>query len=388
MARAVLADHVLFNECIHYLREDLYRENKRSEFDRGGQTFSCISTTFNITKPWIFEKFTIYPSREIILPAGYKSLLNFVENPSWVKDSAFVHPHLFGEVLGALISFVTLRSVKSPRNGHCLMVESMEKIQSRHLEEMALTLPFLSTGPGAHDSILEEVTEDKFIKEAQELINSLEKFDEVLYGFTLEVIRLVQLSLLVKRDDFGLAYLLLVSAIEAIAQDVFEKDKSQKHDKEIVWKERAKTDQEFNELLSEYQKLRGKPTLTSKFIRLIFKYSPPEEWENLVKSRDRFMDQEWSNFRCGSKHPSKMQKEEIEQVLKNAYNYRSRFVHQGKQPPHQRPEAYLNKFFEVIGQFEINSDDPKYELSPSYELMLAIAKTSISKWIESKSKSK
>ena len=63
---------------------------------------------------------------------------------------------------------------------------------------MAFTLPFLCAGPGAHDSRLEDATEDQFIKEIQELISNLEKLDENLYVFALEVIRLVQLSILVK----------------------------------------------------------------------------------------------------------------------------------------------------------------------------------------------
>lgn len=296
MSRAVLADHVLFNECVYYLREDLHKKNQGHIFDKEKQTFSCLSTTFHITKPWIFEKFTIYPSVEVILPAAKKSLLNFVKNPSWVNEAAFDHPHLFGEALSALISFVTLRSVKSPRDGYGLRIESLENIPSHCLEEMAFTLPFLCAGPGAHDSRLEEATEDQFIKEIQELISNLEKIDENLYVFALEVIRLVQLSILVKRDDFGLAYLLLISAIEAVSQKAI-KRKSKKHEKEKEWEKLARSNPLFKELLVEYKDIRGRDKyLSDRFIEFIVTYSPSEEWENIVKSRYAFMDREWNDF--------------------------------------------------------------------------------------------
>ena len=50
--------------------EKTYIKNQGHIFDKEKQTFSCLSTTFHITKPWIFEKFTIYPSVEVILPAA------------------------------------------------------------------------------------------------------------------------------------------------------------------------------------------------------------------------------------------------------------------------------------------------------------------------------
>ena len=74
MSRAVLADHVLFNECVYYLREDLHKKNQGHIFDKEKQTFSCLSTTFHNTKPWIFEKYTIYKAVEVILPDAKRSL--------------------------------------------------------------------------------------------------------------------------------------------------------------------------------------------------------------------------------------------------------------------------------------------------------------------------
>lgn len=384
MPRVVSADHVLFKECIFYLREDFYQQNLRRKVGGDRESFSCISTTFHISKPWEFEKFTIYPSAGFILPGANQSLLSLVKNPCWIKDSAFNRPLLFGEVLSAIVSFVTLRSAKSPRNCYRLNVEASNTISPDDIEDIVLTLPFLSAGPGAHNSRLEEATEDQFIREIQEVITYLEKLDKDLYVFILEVMRLVQLSLLVKRDDFGLAYLLLISAIEAVAQKTNDKQKSKKHDKEPEWEEKALTDPSFKELLGEYKKLRGKDTLTNMFIRFILKYSPPQEWEEIVSDTLPSMDLSWDAHTHGISHPSQMEKKQIEEILKNAYIYRSKFVHQGKQPPHQSPTAALNKFFEVIETYNEKKNIFESEVCPTYELMLGIAKNSIFKWLRIK----
>lgn len=44
----------------------------------------------------------------------------------------------------------------------------------------------------------------------------------------------------------------------------------------------------------------------------------------------------------------------------------------------------MNKFFEVIQNF--NSETYETQISPTYELMLGIAKTSIIKWLRTKAK--
>lgn len=384
MARAVLGDHVLFRECMFYLRKDLYLEKQRFLESTDKRTFSCISTTFHITKIWDLGDFSISPSHEIMLPAARKSLISFIENPVWITKAGFEHPLLFGEVLSCLISFVSLLPVKSPRDSHQLDIQSLDSIPNSCVEDVALTLPFIWAGTGAHKSRLTEDEEDKLIDELRELIFTLNNIEEKWYSYGLEVIRLVHLSILVKRDDFGLAYLLLVSAIEAIAQKAIKRDSvKETHPKEKEWNEIASNNDEFKEVLKAYKDIRGRNEYLSKrFTEFILKFCPPDEWEDIVVSEYDSLDREWSDFMQGSQHPSLMEVEEIKDILSKAYDYRSRFVHNGTQPPHKYPNNPLNKFFEVIQ----NYDSYPYEtqISPNYELMLAIAKHSIIKWLKTK----
>lgn len=377
----MLSDHVLFRECIFYLREDFHTQHRGYVINAEKQTFSCLSTTFYITKAWEFEDFSIHPSYRVDFSGNKRSLLSFISNPLWVKDAAFDHPHLFGEVLSSLISFVTLRPVKSPRDMFSLRFESLDNIPSECIEDLALTLPFVGVGTGAHDSSFEKDEEDQFINEIQDLISILKTLEEDVYVFSLEVIRLIHLSILIKRDDFGLAYLLIISAIEAVAQKT-KKQKSKKHDKEAEWEEKALTDESFKELLGAYKEIRGKDTLTDQFIRFISKYCPVEHWDNIVASR-------YSGGQLG-RNLSAMTPKEIEEILRNAYDHRSRFIHGGEQPPHKSPEGSLSKFFEaedICTLFGLDPDlDAKSKLSPTYELMLGIAKSSIFNWLKEKAK--
>lgn len=390
MARAVLSDHVLFRECMFYLREDLHLQTHRISTSPVRKTFSCICTTFHITKTWDLGDFSINPPYEVQFPSAKKSLISFVNNPNWIINEGFVHPLLFGEVLSCLISFITLLPVKSPRDSHSLSgMEDLDSISSSCLNDIALTLPFIWAGTGAHQSRLTVEQEDNFIEELKELIFLLKNVEEKLYSFSLEVIRLIHLSILVRRDDFGLAYLLLVSAIEAVAQKAVKRDSVKVSDpKEKEWTEIARNkgvlNEEFKELLGLYKDARGKNQYLSKrYTKFIMDFCPPQDWEDIVVSRYSNFDREWNDFMQGSKHPSVMETEEVESILNKAYNYRSRFVHSATQPPHEAPQASMNKFFEVIRNFDSNSHE--LQISPTYELMLAIAKHSIMKWLRTKS---
>lgn len=386
MARAVLADHILFRECMFYLREDLFLNKQRFSTQTDEKTFSCVCTTFRITKTWDLGDFLINPSYQVRLPSAKESLISFIENPTWISKQGFVHPLLFGEVLSCLISFVSLSPVKSPRDSYYLNMKSEDSISNDCINDMALTLPFLSAGPGAHKSYLTDEEEDKFIEELKELVFILKNIDEKLYSFSLEVIRLIHLSILVKRDDFGLSYLLLVSAIESVAQKAIKrKCVKEVHPKEKEWSEIAKSDDEFKEVFEAYKDMRGKNEYLSKrFTQFILKFCPPEEWDNIVVSKYDFHNEEWNDFMKESQHPTLMTTEEIQDILDKAYNYRSRFVHSGAQPPHLYPEPMSNKFFEVIQNYD--SDSYETQISPSYDLMLAIAKHSIMKWLKTKVK--
>lgn len=394
--RAVLSDKILFRECIFYLREDLYVKNQRFAIEEIEPSYSCLSTTFEITKPWVFDDFTIYPSYIISLPAARRSILNFVKNPLWIKNKGFSHPQLFGEVLGSVVSFVTLKPVKSPRDDFRGLEISVEIIPQNLLETLAFTLPFISAGPGGFKIEIGQEKEDQYINEINDLLLILKGLNENDYLFVMEVFRLIQLSILVARDDLGLSFLLLVSAIEAVSQKAI-KRKSKKHAKEDYWKEKAKDDEDFGEILQEYKDIRGRDKfLGDRFVDFILKYTPVEKWDEILEDDNSFGGLPWIKS-SKLKDPIDMTKEELSIILKNAYQHRSEFVHQGTQPPHRYNELNSTKFFEVTYtedcpieiQYSSNQIDfsSKYiKISPKYELMLNLAKHSILKWLNEKYK--
>lgn len=398
MARAVTADHILFSECMYYLRRDFHQEKPRFAIQEDQKTFSCVCTTFRITKEWNLGDFSIHPSRQYDLPSCKKSLISFVSNPSWIKGEPGVHSFLFGEVLSSLISFIALVPSKSPRNTHYLDVNSLDEISDKCIEDVAFTLPFIMYGTGASKTRLTTDEEDQIIRELRELIEILNNVDRKLYEVGIQAIRLIHLSILTKRDDFGLGYLLLISAIEAVAQKAInEKVFKETHPKEQDWTQKAKVDESFRELLKVYKEARNKDKhLSKRFTKFILDFCPPNDWEDLVRTDYDFSPREWSNMIKGTEHPSCMRREEIEKILNSAYKHRSFFVHRGEQPPHQNPQAGLNKFFEVIHKFDEipfgeiqETTSPEFitvqsEVYPTYELMLGIAKHSIIRWLKTK----
>ena len=178
--------------------------------------------------------------------------------------------------------------------------------------------------------------------------------------------------------------MLLVSAIESVAQKAIKR----KHVKELSpkeeeWKKMAKNNNEFKEVFDAYKDMRGKNEYLSKrFTKFILEFCPPDEWENIVFDKYSHPNDKRNFFGKGIRNPALMEVKEIEGILKEAYEYRSRFVHDGAQPPHSSPEPTISKFFEVVPRYK-NGLFQK-EISPSYGLMLGIAKHSIMKWLKTK----
>ncbi|HAV5515015.1 TPA: hypothetical protein JI118_13170 [Acinetobacter baumannii] len=398
MARPVLADEILFKECIPYLREDLYNKKQRILDINNHQTYSCISTTFEISKPWIFDDFTIHPSNIIHFPIARKSILNFVENPKWIESHSIHPPHLFGEVLSSIVSFITLKPVKSPRGDDLTVfsITSIQEIPEIIIKTLSFTMTFIGSGPGYINSDLGEEQEEIYISEIKDLLKLLKALKENDYIFILEVLRLIQLSILSKRDDLGEAYLLLISALEAVSQKAI-KRKSIKHPKEVIWTEKAKNDEIFKELLDEYKDIRGRDKyLADRFVDFILKYSPVDEWDEIIDDRDKFGHRIWHGD-LKTIPPRDMDQDELRKILNNAYQYRSKFVHQGTQPPHSYNALNSNKFFEVsfsedcpidirfLSDVPLTSSE-HVEISPKYEFMLGLAKKAILNWLKDKFK--
>ena len=211
--RAVTADHVLFDECIEAFRPF---ETPIVSGDVAS-THSYLLLGFDLPESWGLPNCTIHPTIRVHLPGHYVALISRIDNPEWVGR---FNPHLFGIALASIVSFVTGRVCGSPRDGYLCR---RDQLTDHDLSELALQHPILIAGPGCVHTSLSRERINSYYRAISALIEKLISVKRDTYLIAMQAIRLVHLSLLNKRNDFGLAYLLLVSAIETVAQESHKK---------------------------------------------------------------------------------------------------------------------------------------------------------------------
>jgi hypothetical protein len=386
MSRAVTCDHVLFDECIDAFRRE--REDSRS-FD-SGESYSFLLTPFELDNEWDLGICKVSPTVKVILPGAYSAFISKVQNPAWVGTH---NSHLFGIALAAIVSSVTLKVCKSTRDGYlCRRADLSES----DFQQLAILHPILTAGPGCTHSTLSLAKQSQMGIEIAAIISKLMSLEYKTYRVVMQSLRLIHLSISSKRDDFGLAYLLAISAIEAVAQKAISRNKvKKKHPDETIWKEKSKDDPCFKEVLVAYLEARGKNEyLRERFVRFLMKYSPVDKWLEYVEhpmqdladyikevspsqNFEHLVGKHWFE-----KYPEDLTEVEIESILSDAYAHRSCFVHRGEQPPHTDPNPSLNRFFQEIREYDGNSI--REAILPNYELLLGIAKSSIFNWVNDK----
>ncbi len=383
MSRAVTADHVLFDECIDAFRREC--DDYRS-YDKG-ESYSFLLTPFKLNEEWDLGKCQVSPSVEVCLPGAYSAFISKVSNPEWVGTH---NSHFFGIALSAIFSAVALKPCKSTRDDYLC---GRTELSEYDMHQLAIIHPVLIAGPGANHSRLSKSTQDKMRDQISNLINNLFVLEYNIYRTVMQSLRLVHLSLLTKRDDFGLAYLLVISAIESIAQKAIKRDKvKKKHTDETAWKEKSQEDPLFNSLLKAYLESRGKNEyLRERFVRFIEKYAPKEHWEIYVEHPMQIMAdsiketspshniEHLTNKHWFEKYPSDFTEDEVNSILSDVYVHRSCFVHRGEQPPHTDPNPSFNRFFQEVRVYD--GYRVKEVTLPNYELLLGLAKNSINNWV-------
>ncbi|UZJ76818.1 hypothetical protein [Fictibacillus sp. KU28468] len=394
MARAVTGDHVLFNECIPLFRPETIRvkqtENKLTGY---------LLLDFSLAEVLTFSHFSIYPTIEVKLPGAYSAFIAPVLLPDWFEWHQ--NAHLFTIALAAVCSFVTGRPVKAPRDGY---LTDHKQLDDDCLGELAIQHPILTAGPGAHDIRLSQKTLRKIKILLQETIQLLFDLPYNLYTKAMQSIRLVHLAHLNKREDFGLSYYLLISAMEPMATSAIKrKVVASKNPLLDQWNEIAKTHPEFEHLLTAYKQEIGKNKLIGKrFVEFVMKYCPPVQWGELEHPRENSFSyiseiskhsNDWSSVtekQWFEVYPEDLNEEQIRKLLSDCYNQRSRFTHEGENPPHKSPES-SNRFFDK--ETIVDYDNKTKELCRIYEIVLPnfrpisfIAKMSIINYLREKSK--
>lgn len=381
MSRAVTADHVLFDECIHAFR----RPGESHPPFMEGDSKSFLLTSFHIQEAWEFPHTRVLPSSKVTLPGAWSSFICTIENPAWVGTH---NAHLYGLALSAIVSFVTGMPCQSTRDDYLCRRQKLTKYE---LMELAVHHPVLVAGPGSVSTHLSQKTLSEYESSIGLLITRLHEMPLKNYRKVMQAIRLVHLSLLNKKNDFGLAYLLVISAIEAIAQEAIDKKIfKKKHPLESKLIARYKNDSEFVEFFDHFKKIRSQNShLKERYVRFIKEFAPHECWEEIVPHQMQKIseyiheispEQPISHLTQKSWHesyPKDLPIELINEILESSYKHRSCFIHTGEQPPHSDPNSY-NRFFQEIYRFE--EGGYKKFLLPNYSLMLAIAQTSITRW--------
>jgi len=385
MSRAVTADHILYDESIK-----IFRKQQDDSFNALPQekSKSFILTSFEITEIWDLNICKIHPTIEISLPGPNRSFISEIENPEWVGSH---NSHLFGIAISSIVSFLTHKLCKSTRDDY-LSIKS--KISIEELYELALNHPILTAGPGSFFTRLTKENEIKIRNEIKDFITSLFKIDYNVYINIMQTVRLMHLSLMNKREDFGLSYFLAVASIESIAQKVITRNKVKaKNELDNKWQIKSENDEDFAALYKAYKESRGNNQyIKERYIKFIKLYSPFEKWEEYVKhpyselydsvkeihndyDNQRLLTKNWFE-----KYPSDLSDAELESILSDSYKYRSFFVHQGQQPPHNDPNPSYYRFFQECRSYQ----NGKYEdkVLPNYELIISISKFSLLNYIK------
>jgi hypothetical protein len=386
MSRAVTCDHVLFDECIDAFR----REGVNSFSFDSGESYSYLLTSFELTGDWDLGICNVSPSIRVSLPGAYSAFISKIKNPDWVGTH---NSHLFGIALSTIVSFVSLKDCKSTRDDYlCRRAELSES----DLLQLAILHPILSAGPGFTHTSISEAKQLQLQDEVSAVISKLMSLEDKKYRLVMQSFRLIHLSISTKRDDFGLAYLLAVSAIESVAQKAISRNKVKiKHPDENLWKERASDDPCFKGVLEAYLESRGKNEyLKERFVRFLLKYAPVDNWLDYVEhpmqdladyiqqvspshNMDHLTSKHWFE-----KYPQDLTESEIQRILSDVYVHRSCFVHRGEQPPHTDPNPSLNRFFQEIREYD--GHNLKESVLPNYELLIGLAKASILNWFGDK----
>src|SRR5690606_34134260 len=159
------------------------------------------------------------------------------------------------------------------------------------------------------------------------------------YIVTLQSMRLAHLSMINRKDDFGLSYLLVVASIEAVAQEAIKRDKvKKKHELEKRFSEEASNNDLLQQLDKAYKEERGKNGyLKERYTKFIFKFAPTKNWENYIAHPSKEMAAYINEVQPEhptdyltrkpffDKYPYELEINVIEKIIADSYTHRSAF---------------------------------------------------------------
>ncbi len=371
--RAVTADHFMFQEAIEYFRPGAGASGPEKIL------LSYLLFNFQLKEKINTEYFTIENLADINLISPYQAHVAKIEFKSY--DAHTFNCHLYALAVSSILSFILERPVKSARNDYNLG----KSIKEKDIPELGIHFPVLGAGPGSALPLSSGKLR-QLHHELPEITQKLHTIEYKKYEIIMQTFRLIQLAHINFKDDFGLAFSLLVAAIETTAQMAIKVEDIQEDDlNEEKWKVRAEKDEEYSELFSAFQDLKSKSRLKERFVEFVFKYCPPEDWENMEHPHAFLLDLKNSlkfatEKRWYEKYPKDIPEDYLREIVGDTYKYRSRFVHAGKQPPHGNSIS-TNKFFEEQTFFTNGYKEAHTVFLINYNLLSYIAHQSIRNYI-------
>lgn len=381
--RAVMADYVIFEECIAALYENL--SARRAIRPDRQLARGCLLLDFNLRSRFDFEHLSLLPSEVVELSwphCAYVSMLELGEMDPFldgVRESI---------AISAVFSFAMQRVVAAPR--HNVLVRY--SATNNPLVAAGLCLPVLVAGPGGSVQEIDADAEKKAFACARRILAMLMDSAPGDFAFRMRVLRLLQLANDNLRKDFSLAYSLLVAAIEAVAQAAIPvKRVRPRNEHALLWKQKATSDREFAALFKAYcDHVASNRYLGARFVEFILEYCPLAEWSALEHP-----DAEWERFmleKTGSSFerwptplpwdtmlPCHLDLDHARRLLGDVYSHRSKFMHTGAPPPHRDP-ASSSHYFETIPTINGNGRGVELVVVPTYRLLYFIGHRAISRY--------
>ena len=335
-------------------------------------------------------EFRLGPTKQVIFPGtSYSGFVAPVSLPSRIERH---NGHLFAVAVSALVSFTLMRPAKSTRDDYLVGSE----LRENDFTTLGLQFPVLTAGPGAHECRLSVQTLENYSRSLSNVTSLLYNLPYQDYLRVIRAVRLAQLAHNNKRDDFSLAYYLLVSAIETAAQKaVRRKVVAEKHPQEDAWRSASKNNPTIKDLLTAYLQERGKSQyLRKRFVKFILDYCPPSQWADLEHPMANLVSylQELSRSdqhehlttkRWDEIYPSDLPENLIREVLSDLYKTRSNFTHEGAAPPHRNPISY-NRYFDIEIEYDQDTGELRELLLPNFRLISFIAQRSILSFAQSR----
>ncbi|SED66269.1 hypothetical protein SAMN04487765_0647 [Tenacibaculum sp. MAR_2010_89] len=413
--RYLSQNHILFKEAIIAFSKE--RAEKASTLVKLYKTtadkriYGYLVLDFSLSEDIVCGDLTIFKSEKI----DFDLKDTFGQQISWTYISAvrmpeyvnFLNSSLYTLALSSICSFAFERPVYSATE-YTYEKHLEKKASLEELKHIGMSFPILSLGNDGTESRVHSSIISQWIKNFKEIYKVVNTFSETdnsnskltFYSF-FQIMRLVQLSLQNKKNDFDLSFSLLIAAIESAATFYSMPISPTKPKEHKQWlKLRKSGDPIINNLANKYEELWAKfsqvekdSQLSSRFIKFIFECAPKETWEETI---DNDLLRDGINYRQKYPHevslqseltPFTLSDEQLEEVIKKTYSYRSNFFHKGISTPHQEHKnSNRNRFFEkTLNMSRYNKKKKEthlnieslYNLHAKYELMSCIARVSI-----------